>query len=425
MADGGGTRTSLARCRSEGMRVRRERGRPYHPGKGQGRVVVLNHFAADHGSPGGTRHVDLFSRLKRWDATIIASNRNLFTRATVEAEAPMVRTVWTSRYASNGLARVMNWITYAATSVFAALPLRATVVYASSPHLLAGLAGWLVASVQRSVFVFEVRDLWPKVLIEMGSINERSILARVLRRLEEFLYRRARAIVVFSSGVECDLTYRGIEPHKVVVIPNGADPGAFEPPADHDQLRRRFGFRKFTIVYTGAHGPANGLEFVLEAATEIQKELDVEFVLLGDGVEKQKLIAEAARRKLMNVRFMDPIPKSEMPALLGAADAGLHVLADVPMFRYGVSPNKLYDYMAAGLPVITNTPGETAELVRRANAGIAVEPSGVAEGVREMLRVGEEQRLAWGTSAREFMQRHRSRAVLAAKLEALLDNLVM
>jgi glycosyltransferase involved in cell wall biosynthesis len=365
----------------------------------------------------------LFGRLERWRPLIIAADRNLLTRTATATSEPMLRLVRTTGYASNGIGRVVNWLSYAAAATVAGIrgP-RPTVVYASSPHLFAGLAGWLVATARRSSFVLEVRDLWPAVLVEMGALTERSPLFRVMGGVERFLYRRADALVVLTEGVRDALVASGVPIDKLSVIPNGAEPSDFAVDADRDELRRRFGFGGFVLLYAGAHGPANGLDLVLDAAVELADLPDVRFVLVGDGLTKPTLQAEARRRNLANVTFLDPVAKERMPELLAAADIGLHVLADVPLFRYGVSPNKLYDYMAAGLPVLTNTPGEVAGLVNWADAGLAVAPDALADGVRAMVQAGPEVRQAWSSAGRQFMNEHRSRRMLAARLEALLDE---
>jgi glycosyltransferase involved in cell wall biosynthesis len=136
------------------------------------------------------------------------------------------------------------------------------------------------------------------------------------------------------------------------------------------------------------------------------------------------LVDRVAAEGLSGVSFLDPVPKREMSALLGAADAGLHVLADVPLFRYGVSPNKIFDYMAAGIPVLTNTPGEMTELIERAGSGVAVEPSEVARGVRLLITADLEHRAAWGAAGRRFMLEVASRSAMAARLTQMLTELV-
>jgi glycosyltransferase involved in cell wall biosynthesis len=388
-------------------------------------VLVLNHFAVPMNAPGGTRHAELATRLTRWRATIVAGNRNLLTRGRTQFDATF-RPVWVWPYAANGPARILNWLSYGVTSLVAGLRLgRVDAVYASSPHLLAGLSGWALARLRRVPFVLEIRDLWPDVLVDMGTLAESSPLFRLLRALERFLYRKAARVVVLADGSVPRLCELGVERARIDLIPNGADPDDFRSPGDRDGLRARFGFDGFVVVYAGAHGPANGLDLVLDAAATLRSvEPDVSFALVGDGVEKARLQERAAREGLDNVYFLDPVPKSDIPALFHAADAGLHALADVPLFRYGVSPNKLYDYLAAGLPTVTNTPGEVGGIVREAEAGVAVGPTGIAEGVAQVRRASDEQRRTWGENGRRWMAAHRSRRALAARLEAVLDSVV-
>jgi len=204
------------------------------------------------------------------------------------------------------------------------------------------------------------------------------------------------------------------------LIPNAADPSYFESELSREQARNRYGFGKTTFVYTGAHGPANGLQLLLDAAAAAGDSADI--VLVGDGVSRPGLIQRAREMGLTNVRFLDPIPKSEIPDLLCAADVGVHCLADVPLFHYGVSPNKVFDYMAAGKPVLTNTPGDVAALVEGAHAGVAVQPTKLSDGIRQMLSVGAPQRATWGANGKSFIAREQSRQAMAARLHTLLDS---
>ncbi len=386
------------------------------------RVLVLNQFAlpATHG--GGTRHVELFGKLDHWDASVIAGNRHYFDQRPVKADG-ILTTVPVTRYRGNGIGRVVNWASYSIGALAVGLVRRGTtIVYGSSPHLGAGLAGLIVATVRRRPFVLEVRDLWPQILAEAGTLDEKSRVYRVLKSLERLLYRRADRIVVLAEGSGKAIQREGIDPSKIVFVPNGADPSDFDVAEDRATLRRRFGFDHFTVVYTGAHGPANGLELALEAARTIATD-DVVVALVGDGVSKADLVADAERLGLTNVRFIDPIPKSEIPSLLHAADAGLHCLADVELFKTGVSPNKLYDYMAAGLPVITNTGGDIAAMVDRAGSGVAVPSTGIADGIRRIVDASVQERAEMGRNGRAYMHAERSRTAMARRLEDLLDEL--
>ncbi len=389
------------------------------------RVLVLNHFAAPRDSPGGTRHVELFSRLERWETTVLAANRNLLARGR-QGRDGVLETVWALPHASGHASRVLSWLTYAG-SALAAGALRGPVdaVYASTPHLPAGLSGWALARLRRVPLVVEVRDLWPQVLADMGHLRPESMAFRAMKAAERFLYRRADAVVVLAAGAAADVVADGARADRVVFLPNGADPDDFTVDADREALRRVWGMDSTVVIYAGAHGPANGLDRVLDAAADLARTApQVTLWLVGDGVAKPALQEEARRRGLANVVFRDPVPKRDMPALLAAADVGLHTLADVPLFSRAVSPNKLFDYMAAGLPVVTNTPGEVAAIVERSGAGVAVPPAGLAEGIRRVATASAEERARWGAAGRRWLAENRSRTKLARRLERLLDGLV-
>ena len=390
-------------------------------------VLVLNHFAVPRGHAGGTRHVELFDQLEgSWTYTLVGADRNLLSRDRAHASADSFRAVRTTPYGGNSASRILNWISYAVGALFVGIRhKRFDVVYASSPHLLTGLAGYLIARIRRTKFVLEVRDLWPRILVDMERMEPDSLIYRALRRLELFLYRRADEIVVLAAGAGKAIHSDCPEAKSISFVPNGSDPTMFEIDDDRTMLRERYGMEGLTFVYAGAHGPANGLDLVLDAAESVKTQHpEVQIMLVGDGIEKPRLIDEVAKRGLTNVQLRDPIPKAEMPCLLRSADVGLHVLADVPLFRYGVSPNKLFDYMAAVLPVVTNCPGEVAGIVIEAGAGVAVSPNDLGEAVRTVATASPEQLRSWGIAGRRFIQESRSREVLAAELAEVLDRTV-
>jgi glycosyltransferase involved in cell wall biosynthesis len=389
------------------------------------RVVVFNHFAAPPESPGGTRHIELFSRLDGWDVRILAANRNLLTGGEVRAHPPL-ETVWVSPYSGNGPARILNWLSYSVTAFARALRIRGVdVFYGSSPHLLAALVGLVMARLRRVPFVLEIRDVWPKVLADMGGMSPTSPVYRILEFLESVLYRYADRIVILAEGVRSHLVERGVDPDRIAFIPNAADAGDFMPTAPRDVLRDRYGFTGVVAVYAGAHGPANGLDLLLDAAAEAAaSHPELLVVLVGGGTAKDALVERAHGEGLTNVRFMDPIPKSEIPDLLGAADVGVHCLANVEMFRTGVSPNKLFDYMAAGLPVVTNTPGETSAFVEASGGGLGAAPRGLGPALASLCDLDQAARHAMGGQGQRYLAENRSRSAMAAGLERMLAEVV-
>jgi len=388
------------------------------------RVLVLNHFAAPLGQPGGTRHVELFSKLSGWDYLIVASDRNHQTGEVVPAE-PGFRTVRTISYTSNGFRRILNWISYAVMAVLYSMRLKKfDIVYASSPHLLTGLAGWMIAKLRRIPFVLEIRDLWPKILVDMGQMSDRHPVYILLVALENFLYRQADHIVVMAPGTQVELESRGIQSNKISYIPNGADPEDFKPSDDRDALRTKYGFSGLTAIYAGAHGPANGLDLLLDAAAEVT-DLPLTIVLVGSGVEKTRLMARATSEGLRNIRFMDSVNKSEIPNLLHASDVGIHVLADVPLFQTAVSPNKIFDYMASGLPIITNCPGYVSNLISKSRSGWTTTPGALASPLRAVGASSPSLRKEFGSNGQAWLQEHQSRTAMSNKLQTMLKSLLV
>lgn len=385
-------------------------------------VLVLNHYAKPLSEPGATRHVELFGRLDGWDHTIVAADRDLYSCQRFTADEPNLIRVRVPRYARNDHRRVLNWLGYSAGALVAALRCpRPAAVYASSPHLLTPVAGWLAARLRRVPFVLEIRDLWPESIVDTGHLRRGSAAHRALRALEVWLYRRADRIVVVAAGWRSHLRSLGIEDGKPVWISNGADPDMFVPRPDrYRPLRDRLPVTGKLIVFTGAHGPANGLDELLAAAAELTGHT---FALIGAGIDKPRLVERARTARLSNVHFLDPVPKAELAGILAGADIGVHVLADAAVYRLGASPNKLYDYLAAGLPAVTNCPGDPRRVVRDSGAGVAVAPGGLAAGIRTLATLDQAALAAMGERGRAYIRAHRSRDAMSARLQQLLDEL--
>lgn len=388
-------------------------------------VIVLNHYARPRNAAGGTRHLELFSRLDGWNTRLIAGNSGMSGKVTNHDEE-ILETVPVIRNSTVPLIRILGWLSYAFAAFLRSITARSIdIVYASSPHLLSGVAGWMTARLRRVPLILEIRDVWPQILVEMGATRESSLSFRSLRAIERFLYRKADWIVYMAEGVRHHLIVEGADPNRLSFIPNGADAEDFSPSANRHCLRARYGFSGVVAVYAGAHGVANGLDLLLDAAKEVAIGFpDVVIVLVGNGTEKTRLIERAEAEGIANVRFMDPIPKSEIPDLLAAADIGLHCLADVELFRIGVSPNKLFDYMAAGLPVATNSPGVCGALVDASGCGLGVAPHEMALALAKLATVGDEQRQELGSAGRDYLADHQSRSMMVGRLNSLLVQLV-
>lgn len=400
-------------------------------------VWMLNHYAQEPGSAGGTRHFSLARHLLAhdWQTTVLAASVELNTgrqrltasetlRLEIYADVPFLW-VKTPSYKGNGGGRMLNMVAYAFRVLLPettrALP-RPDVVVGSSVHPFAALSGAWLAERYGVPFVFEVRDLWPQTLVDLGRLKDKALITRVLRWLELWLYRRADKIVVLLPNAVDYIAPLGIAADKVVWIPNGVELEGYtkpKPPTLRDV---------FTLMYFGAHGQANGLDCVLEAMAELNKRPGMEHVhlrLIGDGPLKPSLIAQATTLNLKNVHFESPVPKVQIPRLASEADAFVFNLIDAPVFNFGISSNKLFDFLAGGRPIIfcckaANNPVEDAK------AGITVMPGNpfaLADSIQAMAEMSPTTRAELGAAGRGYVERHHSYSALAAKFADVFHEL--
>lgn len=294
---------------------------------------------------------------------------------------------------------------------------RPDVVFASSTPLTVGIPGIIASWWHRVPFVFEVRDVWPKYAVAYGAL-ENPLLIGAAEWLERLCYRRARRIVAICETIAEDIRQTGVPADKIVTIPIGADIGPVVPPPGP-----RSG--PFKVAYTGAHGTANCLDLVLDAAAVLlARGADVEINLVGDGVHKAALQARAAREGLTNVRFHDPVAKERIPEVIKEMDACLVVARDLT--GGAIFPNKFFDYIAAGRPVVVNFPGELATLLEREQIGLSA-PAEDAEAFAdaiERLAASPELCRAYGARARVLATERFNRKLLATKLEGLFAEVV-
>jgi glycosyltransferase involved in cell wall biosynthesis len=401
------------------------------------KIWWVNHYAITPERPGGTRHFDLGTELEAQglDVRVFACDISLSTRKRTllrpnqnHLSKKHGQLDWTwinaAEYEANNWKRAWNMISFSKRFRRAARKLagkdRPSVIIGSSPHLFAAKSAMIVARRRNAKFVLELRDLWPQALIDMGEMGEEHKVVKLFRSLERELYRGADAFIILAEGSRKYLLDRGVPESKIHFIPNGVHLGHFQVDETREETRKRLGFDKFTIVYTGAHGPANTLQTVVEASLILEGS-GIEFVLVGDGPSKADLVSDGG-----NVRFMDPVSKGEIPALLQAADAGVITLQDIPAFAYGVSPNKLFDYMGAQLPVLCSIPGDMAGVVERAEAGLIAKPEDaqdLADKALALQAMSDSDRAAMGDRGRACVEENFSRQKLAEQLKDMLTSL--
>lgn len=255
------------------------------------------------------------------------------------------------------------------------------VVIVTSPPLFVGFSGYLISRFKRIPFVFEIRDLWPESAIDTGVLTNKWII-KIAYWFERFIYKNAKLINVLTPAFYNALKEKkGVPEEKLIMIPNASDFNLSEvllKTFDREVFREKHDLEgKFVITYVGAHGVANHLQQVLDAGKMLE-DTNVLFLLIGQGMEKEKLKELAVNMNITNVRFIDPVPKSEVFKFILASEMGASILKKVDTFKT-VYSNKTFDYMSCKKPILMAIDGVSRELVETAKAGVYIEPENAEE----------------------------------------------
>ena len=296
----------------------------------------------------------------------------------------------------------------------AALEARPDVVIVSSPTFFSVLTAWWWCAWRGVPYVFEVRDLWPAVFVDLGVLKNRLIIS-ALETVEMFLYRRAARVVAVTRTFTDHIAERGIAREKLAVVTNGVDEVRFTPGPRDAELATAEGLDdRFVVLYLGAHGISHSLARMLDAAALLHDLEDVRFVLVGEGAEKAQLKEKAAAEGLNNVVFHDGVPKDDVSRWYRVADVGLVPLRDVPLFDTFI-PSKMFELMAAGLPIIASVRGEAREILERSGGAAVVPPEDADDPSR---------RAAMAAAGRTFVEREYTRTRLGREYLGILDTML-
>ena len=395
-------------------------------------ILLVHQVFLPTDEPGMTQHFEFARHLAEAGqrVTVLAGTRSYLTGKPVsmlrrETLAPGLEVlhcaVWSSVHRSF-LHRTIGFLSFMLSSLWQGLGVHhVDLVWSTSPPLPQVCTAWTLAWLKRVPLVFEVRDLWPAVAVELGVLRNRPLIA-VARGAERFLYRHAKRVVVNSPGFIPYLRRTGVPEAKIALVPNGADTSLYDPRASGDRFRQAHNLQgKFVALYAGAHGLSNDLGIVLQAADRLRDDPRLVFVLVGDGKEKASLMAQGERMGLENVHFLPAAAKIDMPGVLAGADCGIAILRPIPLFAT-TYPNKVFDYMAAGKPVVLAIEGVIQDVVEGAGAGVAVppgDPQALAEAVRS-LAADPAQARRMGERGRTCVEKRFDRRDLARQLEQVL-----
>lgn len=330
-------------------------------------------------------------------------------------------------YSNNdGIAkRALIFVKFAWKGIQIAMKEEYDLLFSTSTPLTAGIPGiWMKwFSRKKRKFVFEVRDLWPELPKALGMKNP--FLLWGMGVLEKLSYKKADGCIGLSPGI-CEGIKRIVPDKEVELVPNGCDLDIFKPGKREDLKLEGVLPADTVAVFTGAHGIANGLEAVLDMASVLKQRgrNDIKIAFIGDGRVKPDLVKRAMKEGLDNCLFFDPVPKTDLNRIVASADIGLMVLKNVPAFYYGTSPNKFFDYIASGLPVVNNYPGWLSNMINENNCGMVVPPDNAADFADALIELAEnsEKRSSMGANSRILAEKQFSRDELADKFVRFLER---
>jgi len=339
----------------------------------------------------------------------------------------------TNKYKGNGVGRIFSMLLFVLKLYFLPKKLfkkfKTDVVIASSTYPLDNYPAKRIASKIHAKYIYEIHDLWPLSPIELGSYSKNHPFVKVMQMAENYAYKNCDAVVSMLPNAEDHCRQHGLKEGKFHYVPNGVVKTEWENttplPTEHQHLIKRLkSENRFLVGYAGAHGIANSLKAVIDAVADMENE-NVAMVLVGTGQEKEKLMLYVKNKKINNVFFLSPIVKNAIPTFLTQMDILYIGLQKQSLFRFGISPNKLFDYMMAQKPVIQaieagNNP------VRDADCGISVEPDNVEKikmAISTLLNADDDERMRLGKNGFSFVNRHHTYDVLGRRFLEIMIKL--
>ncbi len=342
----------------------------------------------------------------------------------------------TPRYSTNGIGRVWNIWRFLARLWTEAAQLardfKPDVVIASSTYPMDIWVARRIARLarpRRATLVFEIHDLWPLSPIELTGMSPRHPFALLCQWAEDAAYRDSDLVVSILPKVHEHVAARGLDLHRLAIVPNGVSPQDWQlsPSPLRDDVEQAVhahrGAGRTIVAYVGSMGLPNALDTLLDAAAQLRDD-PIGFVLVGDGFERSRLTRRVADESLTNVNMLAPIPKSQVPTLLSAIDIAYIGWQRVPIYRFGIAPNKLMDYMMAGCAVLHSVEAGN-DLVAESGCGVSVEPesaTAAARGLRQLAALSTEQRRAMGRRGHDFVMSEHSYPVLASRFIQAIER---
>lgn len=396
-------------------------------------LYIHQHFA----TPKGTTGTRSYEFARRWvkaghEVTLVTGYydigglpqaKKLYRKLDIEGiNVVVVGTGYSNK--QSYLRRIVSFLSFCILSFYAGLKTKnVDVIYATSTPLTVGITAIILKWIKKVPYVFEVRDQWPEIPIELGIIKNR-IMKKILLLLEKSIYKRSSAIVALSPGIADGIKKVMTVERPIEVVPNSCDIDVFRPDIDGSSIREKHRwYNKLVLLHFGAMGKANGLDFAIDAADRLEDNVDIHFVLAGDGRLKRTLAKRIKKLGLNNIIVMDSMPKEELAELVVACDVAMVIFANYPVLENN-SANKFFDSLSAGKPVLLNYSGWQRKILEENQAGFGCDLCDIEQFVEKVqyLESHRKQLVRMGQNARRIAMENFDRDKLAAQVLSMLEE---
>ena len=393
------------------------------------KILYIHQYFNTPKVPGGTRSYWISQELikRGYQVTMITTARKGFEPG--EQDVDGIHVVFVKNDYDNSMSaprKVLAFINFVRLAIKEAAKQKGIdIVYATSTPLTIGYVAMKLKTKKKWPYVFEVRDLWPEFPIQIGAIKNK-LAIWYLRRLERHIYERSEHVVALSPGMQEGVISAGTPKEKTSMIPNMSKPDKFFPHEKNMEIARQFEFdiTKFNVIHFGAMGKANGLTYIIDAAKILQDKGigDVNFVFMGFGATEPKLKKMVEDYGLKNVQFLGVHPMATLAEVVNLCDASITSFLNLPILKTN-SPNKLFDSLSAGKPIIVNSAGWTKDLVEKDDCGFFVNPDDPNDFVEKLLLYKNEPETLkrWGENARRLSLEVFDKNILSAKVADVIE----
>lgn len=395
------------------------------------KILYIHQYFVTPEEPGGTRSYWFSKELvKRGHQVVMITSTNSYHPSPCRINIDGIDVIYVKNEYSNyfsPLRKVKSFLNFMRLSIkMASKEKNVDIVYATStPLTVGGIALWLYY-IKGWRYIFEVRDLWPEFPIQIGAIKN-PILIKILRRFEKWIYKKSEYVVALSPGMQDGVLSAGTPSDKVCVIPNMSKPDKFYPHEPSLEIVKRYNLNlnKFNIIHFGSMGKANGLGYLIETAKLLKEQgiHDVNFIFLGDGATLPILKDLVDKYHLDNVKFLGNHKMDVVSEVVNCCDASITSFLDLPIL-YTNSPNKLFDSLSAGKPIIVNSSGWTKDLVEKEDCGCYVDPKDPQSFVNKILEIKDNKDLLdrWGKNARSLSLSTFDKSLLSCRMANVVEQ---